>query len=352
MKISLRQQRILEIIKNKQNISISEINKILQLDITQVTLNRDLAYLVKSKLIQKIGKGRAIRYSISVNYILFAQIDSDKYFADEIDIREGRKQFNTDIFSILSDSEIFTIEEKELLNRLHEKYTQNIKDISPAIYKKELERLTVDLSWKSSQIEGNTYSLLETEQLLRQKIEAKNKTKEEAIMLLNHKDALLYIAEGTQELVNPLRISVIEDIHSVLVKNLGVEKNIRSRLVGITGTTYSPPDNEFQIREYLQEMCNLINPSDTGFEKALFAVVLISYIQPFADGNKRSGRITGNALLMADGICPLSYRSVSSLEYKKAMLLFYEQNNLQYFKELFIKQYEFAVNNYFLKTIS
>ena len=351
MGLTLRQQKVLEIINNKPDISISEIKEILQVDITQVTLNRDLSRLVKTKLIQKIGKGRAIRYQVSISFQLFSTIDLDKYFADEVDSREGEKQFNHEMFSILNEAEIFTPKEKEFLSQLHETYTRNIKDIPPTIYQKELERLTIDLSWKSSQIEGNTYSLLETEQLLLQKIEAKNKTKEEAIMLLNHKDALRYIADESKELVSPIRISVIEDIHSILVKDLRVEKNIRSRMVGITGTTYTPPDNEFQIREYLQEMCNLINSLDNGFEKALLAVALISYIQPFADGNKRSGRIIGNVLLMASGNCPLSYRSVSSLEYKKAMLLFYEQNNLQYFKELFINQYEFAVNNYFTKNI-
>lgn len=347
MKLTLRQQKILEIIKNSKGISISEIKNFLQLDISQVTINRDLAELVKNNFVQKTGKGRAIRYNVSASFQLFAPFNADKYFADEIDLRNGEKQFNVEIFRILADTEIFTDSEKEILNRLQKKYVRNIKNISPTIYKKELERLTIDLSWKSSQIEGNTYSLLETEQLLKQQIEAKNKTKEEAIMLLNHKEALRYITKDTKELIKPLKISVIEDIHSILIKNLGVEKNIRKRLVRITGTTYTPPDNEFQIREYLQEMCNLINSTDNDFEKALLAVVFVSYIQPFADGNKRSGRIIGNALLTASENCPLSYRSVSPIEYKKSMLLFYEQNNMRYFKELFIKQYEFAVNNYF-----
>ncbi len=349
--LKIRQEKILEIININNNISTTEINKILNLNISQVTLNRDLSKLLERRLINRIGKGRAIKYSVSVNYQLFSKINLDSYFEKEIDFREGKKQFNRKIFSILSEIEIFTKKEKIFLTQLQEKYTQNISDISPSIYQKELERLTIDLSWKSSQIEGNTYSLLETEQLLTQKIAASKKTKEEAIMILNHKDALKYIAKDTHELVNPLKISTIEDIHQILTKNLGVEKNIRSRLVGITGTTYKPPDNEFQIREYLQKMCNVINLSNNVFEQALLSVVIISYIQPFADGNKRTARIIGNMLLMANNNCPLSYRSVNSIEYKKAVLLFYEQNNLQYFKELFIRQYEFAVNNYFQKTI-
>ena len=90
-------------------------------------------------------------------------------------------------------------------------------------------------------------------------------------------------------------------------------------------------------------MCELINAKDNGFEKALLAVVLISYIQPFEEGNKRTGRMISNALLIADDACFLSYRSVDSLGYKKVMLLFYEQNNLSAFKTKFIEQNEFGV---------
>ena len=76
-------------------------------------------------------------------------------------------------------------------------------------------------------------------------------------------------------------------------------------------------------------------------------MLLIAYIQPFEDGNKRTSRLTGNALLMAYEQCPFSYRNMDELEYKKALILFYEQNNLFYFKELFTKQLVFSVENYF-----
>ena len=77
------------------------------------------------------------------------------------------------------------------------------------------------------------------------------------------------------------------------------------------------------------------------------ASVLIAYIQPFEDGNKRTSRIMGNAVLMAHGLCPLSYRNANETEYKKAVILFYEQNNHSYYKKLFLGQFEFAVRNYF-----
>lgn len=114
------------------------------------------------------------------------------------------------------------------------------------------------MSWKSSQIEGNTYSLLETERLLKEKETAAGKTKEEAVMLLNHKDALDFIID-TPDYLNPLTVSKIEDIHSILIKELDVERNVRKRHVGISGTNYRPPDNQFQISEALKDSCDLIN---------------------------------------------------------------------------------------------
>jgi Fic family protein len=128
---------------------------------------------------------------------------------------------------------------------------------------------------------------------------------------------------------------------------LDVEKNLRKRRVGISGTNYRPLDNEFQISEALTDTCELINKKENIFEKALLALVLISYIQPFMDGNKRTARIVSNAILMNYQYCPISYRTVDTIEYKKAMLIFYEQNNISKFKEIFINQFEFAVNTYF-----
>jgi len=165
-------------------------------------------------------------------------------------------------------------------------------------------------------------------------------------MLLNHKKAIDFIYQKKISLV-PLNVFSIEDIHSILINDLGVSKNLRKRIVGITGTTYKPPDNEFQIREYLEKSCEIINKKKSFFEKALLCVLLISYIQPFEDGNKRTARITANGILIENGYCPLSYRSVQPLDYKKAMILFYEQNNILAFKKLFIEQIEFAIKNYF-----
>jgi Fic family protein/predicted transcriptional regulator len=338
---------IIECIRNNKGASSKEIFEGLSSGISYSTLKRILPKLLDDNLISKKGQGRGTKYSISSAYELLFSVDLEKYFEKEIDEREIKENFNFRLISeILKDCNLFTVKESEQLDLLQEQYKQNISQLSQTAYAKELERLAIDLSWKSSQIEGNTYSLLETERLLKDKETASGKTKEEAVMLLNHKEALDFIIENPDYLI-PLSVSKIEDIHSILIKELGVGKNIRKRRVGISGTNYRPLDNEFQISEALSDMCELINSKESVFEKTLLILVLISYIQPFEDGNKRTARIVSNAVLMNHQYCPISFRTVDSVEYKKAMLLFYEQNNISSFKEIFIEQYRFAVETYF-----
>ncbi len=346
MQLSSRQQKIINIITTQESTSISVVKEQLHEDVSIPTLNRELAALVANNCLLKTGKGRATSYSMSPYYIIFAPLETSDYFDKEPDSRQARTDFNHDLMSVLEGVELFTPEEESLLETLKQEYQANISDYPKSLYQKELERLTIELSWKSSQIEGNTYSLLETERLFLEKEETEGKPKEDATMLLNHKDALDYLLthKGIAEETN---LKLLEEIHSFLIKDLGVGKNIRSRTVGITGTAYKPLDNEYQIKEAMERMCSIINAKDNGFEKALLAVALISYIQPFEDGNKRTGRMISNAILIAYDVCPLSYRSVDSIDYKKAMLLFYEQNNLAAFKQIFIEQIEFSVKNYF-----
>ena len=340
-------KNILEFIKANPSFSSKEIHDGLKAEVGYATVKRILAKLISENLVLPIGKGRGTKYMINPAFELLYPIDVEVYFGKEIDERVIKDSFNLMLIKdVLSKIELFTTEEQQQLVNLQKKYQENIAELSEAEYKKELERLAIDLSWKSSQIEGNTYSLLETERLLKDKETAQGKPKDDAIMLLNHKEALDFII-ANPDYLTPLTISTIEDIHSLLIKDLKVDRNIRRRRVGISGTNYKPLDNEHQIREALTDLCELVNNRDNVFEKALLVLLLISYIQPFGDGNKRTARIVSNAILMNNNYCPISFRTIDSVEYKKAMSLFYEQNNLAAFKKIFISQFEFAVKTYF-----
>ena len=328
------------------SVSSKEIHEGLRVDTGYATVKRTLQKMLADEMIIAEGNGKSTRYKISPAYSLLYPVDLGVYFKKEIDDRKVRTTFNHDIIPLLGSAIIFSPAEQKYLKELHDTYTTNIAKLSQTAYTKEMERFAIDLSWKSSQIEGNTYSLLETERLLKERQTASGKTQAEASMLLNHKVALDFINENPSY-VKPLTIARIEDIHSMLMKDLNVDRNIRKYRVGISGTNYIPLTNDFQIREALEEMCTLLRKQDHVFTRALLALMLLSYIQAFEDGNKRTARIISNAILLSERHCPLSFRTVEADEYKKAMLVFYEQNNISACKKIFIQQVEFAVATYF-----
>lgn len=340
-------REILQFLHYNPQSSRDEIAKGTAFEGSDTTLKRHIAALVRNEDVVVEGKARATRYRLSNQAHLLMPLNLDTYFSQDINERKVQTSFNFDLIrEQIPKVSLFSDEERKYLHELQKEFRQHVDDMTPNEYNKEMERLGIDLSWKSSQIEGNTYSLLETERLLRESKTADGKTQEEATMLLNHKYALRFILDNPDYL-QELTVSHIEDIHTLLTKGLSVDKGIRHRRVGITGTNYHPLDNEFQIREAMHDTCDLINSKNDVFEKALLTLVLLSYIQAFSDGNKRTARITSNAILIANGYCPLSFRSVDSIDYKKAMLIFYEQNNLYAFKQIFIEQFEFAVREYF-----
>lgn len=347
--LSKRQQNILYFIRSQKKATNSEIKKYLEkkdFKVSRITVVRDIKVLLTKNLIERHGQGRSVYYEEKTKNKVLRHFEVDDYFKLEADKRKiSFENFNFKVFENLKN--IFTREEIRELKELNNNYQQKIKSLPSAIVQKEFERLTIDLSWKSSQIEGNTYSLIDTEILIKQNQEAAGHKKEEAIMILNHKKALNYILDN-RKYFQKLTLRKIQEIHHLLAQDLGISKGIRKGLVGIVGTKYKPLDNQFKITEALEKATKIINKEKEPLAKALIALSLLSYIQPFEDGNKRTSRMLSNALLLADDFCPLSFRSIEESEYKKAMILFYEQNSISFLKELFIEQFKFAVNNYFL----
>jgi len=311
------------------------------------TLKRRLNDLVSNNLVSPVGKGRGTKYVISQEFQLLYPFDVEDYFAQNIAERKAKTGFNFKLITdVLNGANLFTEEELNILNELQEEYIESSNKLSETENRKALEQLSIDLSWKSSEIEGNTYTLLETEALLKNKETAQGKTMDEANMLLNHKEAIDFLIQEKTYL-KPLSVAKIENIHSLLVQNLNIDRNIRKGIVSVIGTNYKPLDNEYQIREALQGMCELLNNRENIFEKSLLVLVLISYIQAFGDGNKRTARIISNGILIQNNYCPISFLTIDSVQYKKAMLIFYEQNNISAFKRIFMDQFEYAAITYF-----
>lgn len=312
-----------------------------------VTIKRALSEMVAQKIVAVSGSGRATNYTITTLGRIFADIDAKEYCAVEPDKRYGLAGFNVHFLPRVPPN-IFADEELETLRQATLEYERRIKDLPESIQKKELERLIIELSWKSSKIEGNTYTLLDTEKLILENKEAVGHNQQEATMILNHKDAFNFIHNHAPSF-KTLSLANLEKLHGILVGGLSVGFGLRKKPVGVVGSKYQPLDNIHQITEAIQALTDAVARMDTPYAKSLLALLGISYIQPFEDGNKRTARLMANALLLAHGYAPLSYRSIDENEYREAVLVFYELNSIVPFKKIFVNQYDFAARNYAVK---
>lgn len=348
--ISLKQQKILAPFLGGNSLRSSQVYKMLEELIegySLVTVKRELSKMVAMGLLNIEGAGRSHSYRINVLGRIFASINAHDYCLAEPDQRYGLEKFNFELFSKLPTS-LFSLQELKIFEEATSEYKRRTANVSATIQQKELERLIIELSWKSSRIEGNTYTLLDTEKLIIENKEAIGHDKKEAIMILNHKDAFNFTREHAEDF-KTLTSANLEQLHSLLVKDLSVIRGFRQSPVGVTGSKYRPLDNVYQIKEAVRDLSVAISRMETPYDKALMALLGVSYIQPFEDGNKRAARLMANAVLLAYKCAPLSYRSVEENDYREAMLVFYELNSIVPFKTIFIAQYEFAAKNYAVK---
>ncbi len=353
--LNARQQSIIDFAKEKPSFQTKDVFLAVKgkFDVSRLTVVRDLSFLEKNDVLKKQGAGRAVTYAITKKYLSLEKIDVEKYFSIPSSKRKADPLFNNDVFSILNEN-LFSEEEMKKLNLANEKYLKaknKLEKESPTILRKEWQRLVIELSWKSSEIEGNTYSLLETEALLREMRFAKGKDRAEAQMILNHKNSLDFILSDKNYFKN-INLDKIKKIHELLTENIDIKKDFRDHPVGITGTIYRPLPRKKDITSAMEKLNDTFSQISNPFVKAFVSLIMIAYIQPFEDGNKRTSRIIANAILHSHDKSILSYRDVDSIEYKKAMILFYEKNNISYVKEIFIAQVEFATDNYFSQSQS
>ncbi len=289
--ISPRAIKILRLLAPGENLSRAIIAQ--AVGETRDTTIRELRRLVELGYVATSGTARATTYAITPQARTLTLWDVEEYLAVEPDQRHSRyTRFQPDLFEAVRG--IFRPVDLADITAARDEYAKR-RATDEATAQRELERFVIELSWKSSKIEGNTYTLLDTEQLIREDVEAPGHPHAEAVMILDHKRAFDYVWQ-----------------HQADFRRL------------------------------------TINSFEQPAEKALGCLVLLPYLQPFADGNKRTSRLLANAVLLAHGYPPLSYRSIDEQAYKGALILFYEQGVVANFRDLFIEQLRFAASNYFL----
>lgn len=201
-----------------------------------------------------------------------------------------------------------------------------------------LNRLLIDLSWNSSRLEGNTYSLLETKRLIELGEAAAGKDASEAQMILNHKRAIEYIVEAAAE--ESVSSHEVCSIHALLSENLLGDPSASGRLrhiaVGVGSTTYLPLENPHVLKECFDLFVAKLNGIDDPFEQSFFSLVHLSYMQAFEDVNKRTARLVANIPLIKRNMKPLSFIDVDQGAYVKALIGVYEANDISLIRDLYI----------------
>jgi hypothetical protein len=229
-----------------------------------------------------------------------------------------------------------------LRKQLAEMGQVGLTDLPAGTYVRQvLDRLLIDLSWNSSRLEGNTYSLLETQRLLEQGEDAEGKATEETQMILNHKAAIEMLADQADGI--GFNRYTICNLHALLSDNLLSDPaacgRIRSRPVGIGGTVFHPLEVPTQIEERFEQIMEKAEAVKDPFEQSFFVMVHLPYLQPFEDVNKRVSRLAANIPLIRHNLCPLSFIDVEQKDYVNGIIGVYELNRVEYLRDVFVWAY-------------
>ncbi|HET7460350.1 MAG TPA: Fic family protein [Longimicrobium sp.] len=238
---------------------------------------------------------------------------------------------------------------RELRERLHQLGRTPDAERPAGTYAREIfSRLLIDLSWASSRLEGNTYSRLDTLNLLEFGQRAEGKDATDTQMILNHKAAIELLVDQAGEI--GFNLYTFTNLHAALSENLlrdaHDEGRLRTRIVEISGTTYHPPAIPQQVEEWFRLMLDKAAAIPDPFEQAFFTMVHLPYLQPFVDVNKRTSRLGANLPFIRDNLCPLSFVDVPQTAYVDATIGVYELTRVELLRDVFVWAYERSCAQY------
>ncbi len=235
-------------------------------------------------------------------------------------------------------NETFYLSGPERVELLEFGTTELVEQPAGTYAKKVLNRLLIDLSWNSSRLEGNTYSLLDTTRLIELGEEAEGKDRLEAQMILNHKDAIEILVDVTEDI--GFNRHTVLNLHAALADNLLADPEAPGRLrrmgVGIQGSVFHPLEVPQLVEECFDRILTKASLIEDPFEQALFAMVQLPYLQPFDDVNKRVSRLAANIPLIRANLSPLSFEGVPRDLYTEAILGVYELKRFELLRDVFV----------------
>ncbi len=362
-----------EVARHPKGVGIDELHAALGDIVSRRTLQRRLSELVETKHLSATGQGRARRYRTPAG--------TDIYLTQTERIESGSRLYAPEVETYVP----ITARGKEVLDYVRQPiqyrkpvgydheflddYRPNETPYLPTEVREHLHnigrspgeerpagtyardllgRLLIDLSWASSRLEGNTYTRLDTQNLIELGREATGKDRREAQMILNHKAAIELLVEQAEDI--GFNAFTFFNLHALLSEGLladpGEGGRLRQRIVEISGTVFHPLGIPQQIEAYFRTILNKATAIADPFEQAFFTMVQIPYLQPFIDVNKRVSRLGANIPLIRHNLCPLSFVDVPERAYVEGTLGVYELKQTDLLCDVFVWAYERSCQRY------
>ena len=343
--------------KFPDGVPLSKIMESLSISISRRNVQHRLVLLVKNGLLHAEGKARARLYKLPRKEEKDVQSRFKAYNAHAISLSHEAEEIQTQVIrpiqartpvgyniQFLDESRpnVTYYLSESIRQRLFEMGKTDSEQPAGTYARKIFGRLLIDLSWNSSRLEGNTYSLLETERLFELSQIAEGKDLREARMILNHKDAIEFLIDTASEI--GVNRPIILNLHALLSNDLMVDLEacgrLRSIAVCIGKSVYQPLAIPQKIQELFQQVVDTARAIKNPFEQVFFLMVHLPYLQPFEDVNKRVSRLAANIPLIQHNLCPLSFVDVPQQTYVNGLLGVYELNRIELLRDVFVWAYE------------
>jgi hypothetical protein len=328
------------------------------------TLQRRLALLVKSGRLVGISERGGRRYLIPEAKDKLVEEKKPATYRIIIPLSQASEEIHAIITQPLSSrkpvgyqAEFLNSYRPNMTSYLSAEIRQKLSEMGQAgqpklpagtYVRQVLDRLLIDLSWNSSRLDGNTYSLLETQRLFEFGENAEGKAAEETQMILNHKAAIEMLVDQTEDI--GFNRFTICNLHALLSDNLLPDQSacgrLRSKPVGIAGTVFHPLEVPQVIEEQFFTILDKAGAIEDAFEQAFFTMVHLPYLQPFEDVNKRVSRLAANIPLVKGNLCPLSFIDVPQQTYIDGLIGVYELNRVECLRDVFVWAYERSCARY------
>ena len=349
-------ERLINHVANyRSGVGVDELLRLLKGEVSRRTLQRRLSTLVKTKRLISEGAGPATLYlmptpaAVQENYIPLSPSGAEvRRLVRRPQTERTPVSYNREFLDQYKPNESRYLTADTIAHLARVGATPDLARPAGTYARHILDRLLVDLSWASSRLEGNTYSLLDTQRLIQFGEAAEGKDAIETQMILNHKAAIEFMVDQADELAFDRQ--TVLNLHALLSDNLLPDPTAGGRLrriaVGIHDSVYHPLELPPLIEEYFQQVVDTNAAIHNPFEQAFFAMVHLPYLQPFEDVNKRVSRLAANIPFIRENLSPLSFMDVPERAYVEGLLGVYELNRVELLRDVFVWAYERSAKRY------